>query len=135
MIAEETSLLIQEYYKQNSYYQIPIEYTTSWTQGNTFCGDTITVYITIVDSCVVSYAYSGSPAEITKAAAEFLGEFLLYEKIETILTRDADRVRSKGFEVSHRRIRSSISALLAVRNAIHDYLHDDEQDEYEDLID
>jgi hypothetical protein len=51
-----------------------------------------------------------------------------------VLIRDANRVRSEGFEVSHRRIRSSISALLASRNAIHDYLNDHIIDEYEDLI-
>ena len=56
------------------------------------------------------------------------------EKIENILTRDAMRIRDEGFEVSHRRIRSSVSALLACRNAIHIYLNDGEQDEFEDLI-
>lgn len=55
-------------------------------------------------------------------------------KNEKILTLDADWVRGEGFEVSYRRIRSSISALLATRNAIHDYMGDGVIDEYEDLI-
>ena len=36
--------------------------------------------------------------------------------------------------VSHRRRRSSVSALLAVRNAIHKYLGDGLQDDYNDVM-
>ena len=54
--------------------------------------------------------------------------------IQEILTLDADWIRNEGFEVSHRRIRSSISAILATRNAIHEYLDDGCIDEYEDLM-
>ncbi len=131
----ESSLLVQEYYKMNTYNSIPDTYTITSTQWNSLCGDTITIYLTIEDNRIKSYHYHGEPAQITKAAAEFLWEFIIGEKIETVLTRDADRIRSEGFEVSHRRIRSSISALLACRNAIHLYLQDNIIDEYEDLID
>ena len=134
-MSEESSLLIQEYYKNNQYNHVPTSFTVSTTQGNSLCGDTITIYLTIQDNKIVQYHYSWEPAQITKAAAEFLGEFLIGEQIQKILTRDAQRVRSEGFEVSYRRIRSSISALLACRNAIHEYLWDKVIDEYEDLID
>ena len=56
------------------------------------------------------------------------------EKITTVLTRDADRVRDQGFEVSHRRVRSSVSALLVTKNAIYFYKQDDILEEYEDVI-
>ncbi len=98
------------------------------------CGDTITVDVIIQDDILTAYTYHGEPSQITKAAAEFVGEFVIGTKIETILTRNADRVRNQGFEVSHRRIRSSVSALLAIRNCIHQSLNDGRQDEYEDLI-
>lgn len=134
-MSEESSLLIQEYYKNNQYNIVPTSFTISITQGNSLCGDTITVYLTIDHDMITHYNYSWQPAQITKAAAEFLWEFIIGEQIQTILTRDATRVRSQGFEVSHRRIRSSISALLACRNAIHTYCNDNIIDEYEDLID
>lgn len=134
-MSEESSLLIQEYYKNNQYNSIPTSFTVTTTQGNSLCGDTITIYLTIKENTIIQYNYSWEPAQITKAAAEFLWEFIIGEKIEKILTRDAEWVRSEGFEVSHRRIRSSISALLACRNAIHQYIHDGIIDEYEDLID
>ena len=135
MASEESSLLVQEYYKSDQYNTISENFTVSVSQGNTLCGDTITVYLTIEDDIVIDYSYSGEPAQITKAAAEFLWEFIIRAKIETVLTRNADRVKSEGFEVSHRRIRSSVSALLACKNAIHQYIQDNIIDEYEDLID
>lgn len=134
-MSDQTSLLVQEYYKSDLYNKIPTTYTISETQWNTLCGDTITVYLTIDDDQITAYHYHGKPAQITKAAAEFLGEYLIWTVLSTILQWDANRVRSEGFEVSHRRIRSSISALLAVRNAIHNYFQDGIIDEYEDLID
>lgn len=130
----ESSLLVQEYYKQNTYYRPLTDEMITFEQWNTICGDTITVGILIQDDVVIDYVYGGEPAQITKAAAEFLWEFVIGEKIEAILTRDADRVRSEGFEVSTRRVRSSVSALLGVRNCIHQYLDDGWRDEYEDVI-
>ena len=133
-MSEESSLLIQEYYKNNQYNSIPTSFTVTTTQGNSLCGDTITIYLTIKENTIIQYNYSWEPAQITKAAAEFLREFFIAEKIEKILTRNAEWVRSEGFEVSHRRIRSSVSALLAVRNAIHMLIEDGMRDEYEDLL-
>ncbi len=135
MASEESSLLVQEYYKNNQYNKTLDHATVSFSQWNSLCGDTITIYLRIEGNVIQDYAYSGEPAQITKAAAEFLWEFIIWEKIETVLTRDAARVRSEGFEVSHRRIRSSVSALLACRNSLHHYLQDNIIDEYEDLID
>jgi NifU-like protein involved in Fe-S cluster formation len=68
----ESSLLVQEYYKSDQYNTISEDFTVSVSQGNTLCGDTITVYLTIEDEIVTDYSYSGEPAQITKAAAEFL---------------------------------------------------------------
>jgi len=133
-MSNESSLLVQEYYKNNQYNKSLDHATVSFAQWNSLCGDTITIYLDIEGDVIQDYAYSGEPAQITKAAAEFLWEFIIGAKIETVLIRDADRVRSEGFEVSHRRIRSSVSALIASRNAIHHYLQDNIIDEYEDLI-
>jgi NifU-like protein involved in Fe-S cluster formation len=68
----ESSLLVQEYYKSNQYNSIPTSFMIQKIQGNSLCGDTITVYLTIEDEKIVHYSYGGEPAQITKAAAEFL---------------------------------------------------------------
>ena len=133
-MSEESSILIQEYYKNNQYNHVPTSFTVSTTQGNSLCGDTITVYLTIQGNNIIQYNYSWEPAQITKAAAEFLWEFIIWAKLNEILTRDAVWIKNEGFEVSHRRIRSSVSALLAARNAIHMLIEDGIRDEYEDII-
>jgi NifU-like protein involved in Fe-S cluster formation len=68
----ESSLLVQEYYKSDQYNSISDNFTVSVSQGNTLCGDTITIYLRIEGNIIQDYAYSGEPAQITKAAAEFL---------------------------------------------------------------
>lgn len=40
-----------------------------------------------------------------------------------------------GFEVSPRRKRAAVIAILATRNAIHEYLKDGKKDGFDDLID
>ncbi len=40
----------------------------------------------------------------------------------------------KGFEVSPRRKRAAVIALLAVRNAIHKYRGEDQEDDFDDLL-
>jgi len=71
-MSNESSLLVQEYYKSDQYNSMSENFTVSVSQGNTLCGDTITVYLTIEDDIIIDYSYSGEPAQITKAAAEFL---------------------------------------------------------------
>lgn len=133
-MSEESSLLIQEYYKSNQFQREMENFTVMKKIGNNVCGDTIQVCLRIEQDTIVDYSYSGEPSQITKAAAEFFWEYVIGMNIQEILTLDADWVRTEGFEVSHRRVRSSISAILATRNAIHEYLDDGLIDEYEDLI-
>ena len=57
-MSEESSLLIQEYYKNNQYNSIPTSFTVSTTQGNSLCGDTITIYLTIKENTIIQYNYS-----------------------------------------------------------------------------
>lgn len=133
-MSHESSLLIQEYAKSNNFFAVMKDATVSKKIGNSICGDSIEVYLQVKNDIVTNYSYAGEPSAITKAAAEFLGEFIIGMTVQDILTLDADWIRKQGFEVSHRRVRSSVSAILAARNALHDYLHDVVIDEYEDMI-
>ena len=71
-MSEESSLLIQEYYKMNQFLGKPDVFFCSKTQGNALCGDSITIYLSIQQDTITDYRYDGTPAQITKAAAEFL---------------------------------------------------------------
>ncbi len=130
----ENSLLVQEYYKHTQYMYHMRDADYSYMVGNVVCWDSITVYIRIEKRTIVAYSYDGSPSLTTQAAAAFLWDCLIGEGIETILTRDADRIAQQWFAVSYRRRRSTVSALLGVRNCIHMFLWDDIQEEYDDVL-
>ncbi len=131
---DESSLLVQSYYSNTAYRGQPESFAVFATQGNSICGDSITVYLQIQDKKVTDYRYDGEASPITAAAAAFLGEFIIGEQIKTILTWDGAWIKNEGFEVSHKRRRSSISALLAAKNALHAYLQDGIQEGYEELL-
>ena len=71
---------------------------------------------------------------ITKAAASCLADIIIGQDILDILTRNQDTMIQHDFVVSSRRKRASVIAIVAARNAIHNYLHDDKRDEFDDLI-
>ena len=132
---EEHSLLIQEYSKNPLQNFALATYTIKQHEGNFICGDDITVYLVIQDDKIAEYSYDGNCSTITTAAASFLSEFIIWENIHDILTRNHQTMLDKGFEVSPRRKRAAVIAIMAVRNAIHIYLKDGNKDVFDDLID
>lgn len=121
---DEHSLLIQEYSK-NPLQNFALEtYTIKQHEGNFICGDDITVYLVIQDNKIADYSFDGNCSTITTAAASFLSEFIIGENIQTVLTWTYQTMLDKEFEVSPRRKRAAVIAIMAVRNAIHTYLKD-----------
>ncbi len=131
----ETELLIKEYSKNplcNYEMQDP---DISRHEGNFICGDDITVYLKIQENTISAFSYDGNPSTVTLAAASFLSEFLLWASLDEILTWNYETFMEKGFEVSPRRKRAAVIALLAVRNTIHKYRGEDQEDDFDDLLD
>lgn len=133
-MTEEQSLLIKEYAKN------PIQnfrlksYTHKQHEGNFICGDDITVYLVIEKNKIKDYSFDGNCSTITTAAASFLAEFIKWQDIHDILTRNYQTMEEKGFEVSPRRRRAAVIAIMAVRNAIHNHLQDGKQDTFDDIL-
>lgn len=71
---------------------------------------------------------------ITKASASCLADIIIGHDILDILTRNQDTMIQHDFIVSSRRKRAAVIAILAARNAIHNYLNDNKRDEFDDLI-
>ena len=130
----QESLIVQEYSKNPVNNYDMKDYTIKGTQWNSLCDDDIVVYMKIKDGVVVWYSYSGNPSSITSAAASLLADLIEGESVETILTWTQQRFIDEWFVVSFRRRRSRVTALLAVRNALHVYLWDGLKDEYTDLL-
>lgn len=134
-MAEETNLLVQEYAKNPLHNYIMESPTISAHEWNFICGDDITVYLKIEDSVITDYSYGGNCSTITTAAASFLSEFIIWANIQDILKWTYETMLTNWFEVSPRRKRAAVIAILAARNAIHNYLSDDIQDSFDDLLD
>lgn len=132
---EENSLLIQEYSKNPLQNFALSTYTVKQHEGNFICGDDITVYLVIQDDKIQNYSFDGNCSTITTAAASFLSEFIIWEKIQDILGWTYQTILDRGFEVSPRRKRAAVIAIMATRNAIHKYLQDDITDVFDDLLD
>lgn len=134
-MSEEHSLLIQEYSKNPLQNFALSTYTIKQHEGNFICGDDITIYLVIEDDKIADYSFDGNCSTITTAAASFLSEFIIGEDIQTILTWTYQTMLDKWFEVSPRRKRAAVIAIMAVRNAIHIYLKDGITDVFDDLMD
>lgn len=131
----EIEMLIKEYSKNpiKNYEMTNPDITRH--EGNFICWDDITVYLKIQNNTIAEYSYDGNPSTVSLAAASFLAEFLIWASLDEVLTRNYETFATKGFEVSPRRKRAAMIALLGVRNAIHKYKNDDIEDDFEELID
>lgn len=134
-MSEESNLLIQEYAKNPIHNYILPSYTHKQHEGNFICGDDITVYLVIQDDKIQDYSFDGNCSTITTAGASFLAEFIIGVDIYEPLSWTYETMVEKWFEVSPRRKRAAVIAIMAVRNAIHQYLQDGITDVFDDLID
>ena len=131
----ETELLVKEYSKNplcNYEMQDP---DVTRHEGNFICGDDITVYLKIQDDKVSEFSYDGNPSTVSLAAASFLSELIIWTSLDEILTWNYETFVEKGFEVSPRRKRAAVIALLGVRNAIHTYCNDGVEEDFDELLD
>ena len=72
---------------------------------------------------------------ITLACSGLFGDIVQGRDFETVFSWNQETiVRDTGITVSPRRKRAQVLALLATRNAIHDYLHDGKKDDFSDVI-
>lgn len=132
---KENTILIQEYAK-NPINNFPLEdYTVSYHEWNFICGDDITVYLSIFDWIISSYSYDWNTSHTSLASASYLSEFIKGVDVVDILDWNYNTLLERDFVVSNKRKRAAILPLLAVRNAIHEYLKDGIVDDFDDLLD
>lgn len=133
-MSEEQSLMIQEYAKNPLQNFVMKDYTIMQHEGNFICWDDIIVYLDIQDNKIKNYSFTGNCSTTTTAAASFLSEFIIDTAIEDVLHRTYQTITDRGFEVSPRRKRAAVIAILAARNAIHTYIKDGKNDTFDDII-
>lgn len=108
--------------------------TISRHEGNSLCGDDLTVYLNIKDNTIADRSYDGMPSMITQAAASFFSELVIGKTVDEVLQMNEQTMRDNDFIVSPRRRRASIIAILATRNAIHQFKKDTVEEGFDDLL-
>ena len=134
-MSEESELLIKEYSKNPLCNYEMKDPDVFRHEGNFICWDDITVYLKIKDNKITEFSYNGNPSNITLASSSFLSEFIIWADLDEVLTWDYNTFLEKWFEVSPRRKRAAVIALLGVKNAIYKYRWEKKEDDFEDLID
>ena len=134
LLTWEENIILQEYSKNPVCNYKLDNYTIKYHEWNFICGDDITVYLLIDDNLIKDYSYDWDTSTVSLAAAWFLSEFIIWASIYDLLSWDYNILVKEWFWVSRRRQRAAILALLAVRNAIHEYLDDWQIDDFDDLL-
>lgn len=73
----QSSLIIQEYAKSNRYVGRLDHPDATRHQGNSICGDDITVYLQIDGVVICDYRFDGNTSMITHASASFVGDLII----------------------------------------------------------
>jgi NifU-like protein involved in Fe-S cluster formation len=84
---------------------------------------------------IINYSYTGNLSTVSMAVASLLSEFIMGLKINNIMSRDYKFISEKWIVVSNKRKRASVLPILAIRNALHQYLDDWKIDDFDELID
>ena len=126
--------LIAEYYKHPVNNYVMEGPDASRHQGNSVCGDDITVYLRIRDGVVIEYSFDGNCSMITMAAASLLADMIEGITIDEVLTRGEGTMREWGFAVSPRRKRAAVIAILATHNAIYQRQGSPKRVAFEDFV-
>lgn len=139
--------LVSQYFESKLNKRI-IEHATIFRhEGNSVCGDDITVYLLIdtvdntlstdsIDNQIIKdRSYDGNTSMITTAASSFFSELIVGKTLWEVLQMTYENtLLLHGFEVTPRRKRAWAIAILATRNAIHEFLQDGQVDTWDEVV-
>ena len=127
--------LVTQYYDNPVNKRIMDNATVSRHEWNSVCGDDITVYVKLEDNLIMDRSYDGNTSMITTAASSFLSELIVGKIINDCLVMTYENtLLSEWFQVTPRRKRAGAIAILATRNALHEYLQDGKVDGWDDVV-
>ena len=129
-----TNEIIQYYSRNAKNRGVLKDATIVHSEENRACGEDVTVYLKIEDEKFVDFSFDGDLSIITTACSAVFWESIIDQDITSVFEMwYEDIVEMIEMEVSPRRRRASVFALLATRNAIHIYLKDGKEDTFEDV--
>lgn len=109
--------------------------TIRYIEHNRVCGDDIEVFLVIENNSIKQWSFTGKASMITIACSGLFGDIVQGVDFDTLFSwNQASIIRDTGITVSPRRQRAQVLALLATRNALHEYLRDGKRDDFSDVI-
>ena len=124
------------YYSKNPFNKFEMEENTvSYFEENELCWDALTIFLKIENNIITNWSFTWDTAIITTACTSVFGESIIWMELSKILQLNYKYiVEIIEDEVSDRRKKASVLWLLTTRNAIHKYLEDWIEDDFDDLI-
>lgn len=138
-----TAELISAYSKDPVRKYILQDFDISMNQKNTVCWDELTVFLKIWTRTsddwesiyiITDRSRDGHTEIQTTVAASMLAETIVGVDIQVVLTWTYIYIKELWLELSPRRRRSWVTALLATRNALHMYIWDGVVEGFENLL-
>ena len=109
--------------------------TIVYQEYNRICGDDIVVHMIIEGENIKQWSFTGQASMITIACSGLFGDIVQWVDFTTLFSWNQETIiRDTEITVSPRRQRAQVIALLATRNAIHEYLKDGKKDDFSDVF-
>lgn len=103
-------------------------------EENRVCGDSLDVYLKIENNIIKDFSFEWDTTVITTAWASAVGEAIVGMEVSEVFNLDSEFVKDIIGEVTPRRKNASVLWLLAIRNAVHQYLKDGKVDDFSDVL-
>lgn len=127
--------LIIEYSKNPSNKCILENANIRYREHNRVCADVVEVFLIIENNELRQFSFDGYMSIVATACVSITGELLEGWKLDDILKLNEWFIHENiGTDISPRRRYASLIGLLAIKNAIHEFLQDDKKEDFSDIV-
>lgn len=126
--------LIIEYSKNPSNKGILENATIRYREHNRVCADVVEVFLIIENGELRQFSFDGYMSIVATACVSITGELLEGWKCDNILKLNESFIHENiGTDISPRRRYASLIGILAIKNAIHEFLQDGKKEDFSDI--
>lgn len=109
--------------------------TIRYREHNRVCADVVEVFLIIDNGELRQFSFDGYMSIVATACVAITGEILEWWKLDDILTLGESFVHENiGTDISPRRRYASLIGILAIKNAIHEFLQDGKVEDFSDIV-
>jgi len=106
-----------------------------YKEANRVCADVVEVSLAIEWWKLKEFGFDGYMSIVATACVSITGELLEWWSMDDILTLNEGFIHENiGNDISPRRKYASLIGLLAIKNAIHEYLKDGKKEDFSDIV-